>query len=31
LISPNAAGKIMDGEMNDDQKLRKDMMTVCIT
>lgn len=31
LISPNAAGKIMDGKMNDDQKLRKDMMMVCVT
>lgn len=31
LISPNAAGKIMDAEMNEDQKLRKDMMTVCAT
>lgn len=31
LVSPNAAGKIMEKEMNDDQKLRQKMIKVCPT
>jgi hypothetical protein len=29
LVSPNAAGKIMDSEMNKDQELRQRMVKVC--